>query len=195
MQYADLVEWQSELLASEETKAGRDFWRDYCRGLDFVSLEAISLPLEKKSEKDFSPNSVSLAISELAGRIASLASAAKASTDDVLLAAWNALLFRLSGQQEIACGCEFDGRRYEELETALGPLARSLPVRAELQPETRFRTLLEKVLSVTAEARNWQESFAWNHITEGDSPVLPFGFGSYDLGGRQMYGELGFRLE
>src|SRR6266853_285968 len=39
IQYADLVEWQKELLASEETRAGREFWRDCCRNIDFVSLE------------------------------------------------------------------------------------------------------------------------------------------------------------
>src|SRR5881394_3285412 len=31
VQYADLVEWQNELLASDETKPGREFWRDLCR--------------------------------------------------------------------------------------------------------------------------------------------------------------------
>src|SRR5437868_6180489 len=48
MQYADLVEWQNELLASEETKAGRDFWRECCRSIDFTSLDGASLPLERK---------------------------------------------------------------------------------------------------------------------------------------------------
>ena len=27
MQYADLAEWQNELLAAEDTQAGREFWR------------------------------------------------------------------------------------------------------------------------------------------------------------------------
>jgi hypothetical protein len=35
MQYADLVEWQNELLASDETKPGRDYWREVCRKIDF----------------------------------------------------------------------------------------------------------------------------------------------------------------
>ena len=196
MQYADLAEWQNELLASEETKSGRDFWRDSCRGLDFASLGSVSLPLEKRQEAAaFSPDFVWLSISELAKRIGSLAAAQNASTDDVLLAAWNVLLFRLSGQQDIAIGCEFNGRRYEELEAALGPLARSLPLRTELRSEISVRNLLDRIQSTTAEARNWQESFAWTQISEAESPVLPFGFTSHDLGGRQEYGGVGFRLE
>src|SRR6266568_1686435 len=31
MQYADVVQWQTELLQSEDTRAGREFWRDHCR--------------------------------------------------------------------------------------------------------------------------------------------------------------------
>src|SRR6266851_5729085 len=196
MQYADLAEWQNELLVSEETKSGRDFWRDHCRGLDFSSLGSVSLPLEKRQEAAaFSPEFVWLSISELANRIGSLAAAQNASTDDVLLAAWNVLIFRLSGQQDIAIGCEFNGRRYEELEAALGPLARSLPLRTELRSEISVRNLLDRIQSTTAEARNWQESFAWTQISEAESPVLPFGFTSHDLGGRQEYGGVGFRLE
>ena len=36
MQYADVAEWQQELLASDESKAARDYWRDYCRKIDFL---------------------------------------------------------------------------------------------------------------------------------------------------------------
>src|SRR5215469_17899456 len=50
MQYADLVEWQNEMLSSEATKAGREFWREVCRGIDFPALEADSLPHEKSGQ-------------------------------------------------------------------------------------------------------------------------------------------------
>src|SRR3954453_4184088 len=33
MQYADVVQWQTELLESEDTKAGREFWRNYGRNI------------------------------------------------------------------------------------------------------------------------------------------------------------------
>ncbi len=34
MQYVDIVQWQTDLLESEETKACRDYWRDYSRTID-----------------------------------------------------------------------------------------------------------------------------------------------------------------
>src|SRR6266542_3587456 len=194
MQYADLVEWQKELLVSDETRAGREFWRDCCRNIDFASLEMVSLPLEKKTDAGFSLESYSLKTS---AQIEASASALKTSTDILLLAAWNALLFRLGGQQELTVGCEFDGRRYAELESALGPLARALPLRTSFKPEMPFKKLLEQVQLEVEEARNWQESFSWSEAgsAETEALVLPFAFAYHDLGGKRTFGDVTFSLE
>src|SRR6266536_3814225 len=194
MQYADLVEWQKELLVSDETRAGREFWRDCCRNIDFASLEMVSLPLEKKTDAGFSLESYSLKTS---AQIEASASALKTSTDNLLLAAWNALLFRLGGQQELTVGCEFDGRRYAELESALGPLARALPLRTSFKPEMPFKKLLEQVQLEVEEARNWQESFSWSEAgsAETEALVLPFAFAYHDLGGQRTFGDVTFSLE
>ena len=183
MQYADLVEWQNELLASEETRAGREFWRDGCRAIDFASLDSVALPLEKRSDLAFAPESVSFSVADAAG-IEARASALKTSVDNFLLAAWSALLFRLTGQAELTVGCEFDGRRYAELESALGPLARTLPIRASLQADTPFQKLLEQWTAAAGEARNWQESFSWNQagFADTETPMFPFAFAYQDLG-------------
>src|SRR5439155_5728287 len=69
MQYADLVEWQNELLASEETKAGRDFWRECCRSIDFASLHSARLPLEKSSGAPFAFGCVAVSLSEISQQI------------------------------------------------------------------------------------------------------------------------------
>ena len=196
MQYADLVEWQNELLASEETKPGRDFWREHCRDIDFAVLEASTLPLENKGDDPaVSPDSLAISIPEFSERIAALTRKLSASADDVLLTAWNALFLRLLGRHDITIGCEFDGRRYQELEGAIGPLARTLPLRMEVEPGVSFATMLKRVQSLASEARNWQESFAWSQVSEAESPFLPFAFSSCDLGGAQEQGGVRWELE
>jgi amino acid adenylation domain-containing protein len=195
MQYADLVEWQNELLASEETKAGRDFWRSSCRNIDFAALQSCALPLETKDDKQFSFASTVVAIPELSKRVVTFASQIETSPEVVLLGAWNALLSRLTDVPDTTTGCEFDGRRYEELSSALGPLARSLPIRMELSAEIGFSDFLRKVEAATAEARNWQESFAWGQASEVENPFLPFSFAYHDLGDEKIHGGVGFSLE
>ena len=52
MQYADIAEWQNELLESEETAIGQEYWRK----LNIESLDSLTLPWEKKnSEAEFLP--------------------------------------------------------------------------------------------------------------------------------------------
>ena len=196
MQYADLVEWQNELLASEETRAGREFWRDGCRAIDFASLDSVTLPLERKSEAAFAPEAVSVSLAGSAGLDAA-ASALKTSVESILLAAWNALLFRLTGQADLTVGCGFDGRRYAELESALGPLARTLPIRASLQPDASFQET-----SGASDGSGWRGAqLAGEFLLEPggcadvESPLLPFAFAYQGLGGRTAGGDVGFTVE
>jgi amino acid adenylation domain-containing protein len=195
MQYADLVEWQNELLTSEETKTGRDFWRNGCRGVDFAALQSSALPLEKKEDASFRSSSFAVAIPGLSKSIENLASQRKTSQEIILLSAWTALLSRLTGIPDTTTGVEFHGRRYEELARALGPLARSLPIRMEISPETRFSDLLARASAASEEARNWQESFAWSQACEVESPFLPFAFDYHDSGGKEIQARVTFGLE
>jgi amino acid adenylation domain-containing protein len=193
MQYADLVEWQNELLTSDESKPGRDFWRELCRGIDFASLESRNLPLEKKEDGPF--EFASVAVVFRSARLEEFADELRTSAEAVLLAGWNALLARLAGAPDVTLACEFDGRRYEELATAIGPLARSLPLRFEVAPLRSFSDLVQVVGSALNEARNWQESFAWNNVTGVESPVLPLAFCLSDIGTSEDAGGVGFTLE
>ena len=195
VQYADLVEWQSELLASDETKAGRDFWRDCFREIDFASLQSLTLPGAKKPETRACINAVAISPSELSSPIMSLCSRLEVSPESVFLGAWSALLSRLTGTTQLWMGCEFDGRRYEELQKALGPLARSLPIRIEGAPEMLFRDLVSKIHAASEEAQNWQECFAWSQLPEIENSFLPYSFAYYHLGESQASGQTEFGLE
>src|SRR6266700_5560518 len=196
MQYADLVEWQNELLASDETKPGREFWRDTCRNIDFAALKSLALPLEKHAGQ-FTPKFVGFPVQDLASPLESLALRLSVSQEDILLAAWSALLSRLAGQSNLAVGCEFNGRRYEELQSALGPLARSLPLKTAISSDVAFEALVGKVTSHADEARSWQESFLWSQAagSNEDEHVLPFSFAYQDLGSKQTFDGVGFTVE
>jgi len=191
MQYADLVEWQNEMLASDETKPGREFWRELCRSIDFAALQSVGLPLQV-SGASFSRDVV--ATTAPLGPLDTLASRRKVPVEDILLAAWSALLFRLTGQSDLTVGTEFNGRRYEELGAAFGPLARMLPLKSEIQGETSFEALTRHVGSNVTEARNWQESFSWNQAA-GEEHVLPFTFAYQVLGGSEVADGVSFALE
>ena len=180
LQYADIVEWQNELLASEETKAGREFWRTYLQTLDVETCAALRLPLELERGEGFSPDAVTV---EKQG----------AGSADALLACFFALVYRLTGRTQFSVNREYDGRSLEELDGAMGPLAKSLPVGVAISHETSFAQLLQQVTERSREVENWQHSFDGN-AGEKAMPVNPLAFEYVELAESRTFGGVEFRL-
>jgi amino acid adenylation domain-containing protein len=189
MQYADISEWQQELLTAEESKPGRDYWRDYCRNIDFTQLDASLAGFERKPAGAFLPAVVSQRISRDA-----LGAPNDQDLSTILLASWLAFLSRMTGRPDIAVGWHFDGRSYAELANALGPLAKAVPLAANCAADTTFGALKEQVRRDSSEFRNWQDSFSWSNAAwaqgHEQTPILPFAFASAALPAPQTYGSL-----
>lgn len=159
MQYVDVAEWQQELLVSDDTKAGRDFWRDRCRNLDFAGAASTFSAFEIKSGDTFVPDLVSRQVDA-----SLLSKIAKDVLPDLLLACWQLFLSRITGLSTITAAVEFDGRKYAELHDAIGLFSKYLPVESAIVPAMTFAALLSQVKHTVAETRNWQESFAWSQV-------------------------------
>jgi len=189
MQYADVAEWQQELLASEESRAGRDYWRDYCRKIDFPTLVSVLSPFEKKSAGEFAPDAVVKEVD-----LHSLDTRAGASLQDLLLACWQVFLSRMTGRPRITSRCQFEGRNHAELSGALGAFANHLPLESNCSNDIAFQAVLEQVQRDSSAFRSWQESFSWSNagLTEGREQdlMLPLAFEYSDLPDVTTFGDL-----
>jgi amino acid adenylation domain-containing protein len=189
MQYADIVEWQYELLEAEDTRAGREFWREYCRNLDFAGMACVSLPLEKKSEGPFA-----LGHRELALHLGELKT--NAADCEFFLGCWQVLLSRLTGLSEVITEYEHDGRKYEELKSAFGLFAKSIPLKTELRPKEPFSQLVSRVRENLGDLDKFQESFSWT-LSDGQDasgPDLPFVFSYHEFPASEMSGGVRFEV-
>jgi len=110
----------------------------------------------------------------LLGKVEAIASQYNTSLSTFLLACWKILLWRLIGQSEIAVGVAFDGRKYEELEPALGLFAKFLPLRGQLTENFSFAETLQQIQQEEREAYKYQEYFFHEYL--GNSSGFPFGF-------------------
>ena len=202
LQYADVAQWQEELLQSEDTRAGRNYWRDQIRKLDLAAIPNLSLPAEHRPDSNdlFAPEVVPVLLPpQILPNISELSTKAGVSVSDFLLACWQALLCRITLQGEITIGYAFDGRRYEELQEALGPLTRYLPLKLAFDPQ---RTILEtSFLSGQAarEAATWQECLTWTQLEtaggfEQGMLSLPFCFDYTEWPALATSADLGFTL-
>ncbi len=86
-----------------------------------------------------------------------------------LLACWQTLLWRLSGQPHfiVAIDC---GRTYEELRETPGLLTKSVPLQCRLEERLSFSELLERTRESTREVLEWQEYFAWDSAAQSNAP-------------------------
>jgi len=183
MQYADYAAWRHELLDSEETRAGREFWRQ----LDLPDLNTQRLPLEQRATVTelFDPRALTLTIApEHVTRVEARARYYDCDLSTFLLACYQVLLARLCGQTHIVVGTLFDGRRYTELHSAVGLFASYLPVPSQVDSNKTFGVLLAELKQTTQAVRAWEEYFDWEQVfaNEHEISCFPFAFEYVDEG-------------
>ncbi|HKH43621.1 MAG TPA: amino acid adenylation domain-containing protein, partial [Thermoanaerobaculia bacterium] len=176
VQYADVAAALEEMLESEESAAGRAWWREV---LPAPPPEQ-SLPFERDAgPAPFDPRRVEAALDpSLKVRPA------------VCLAAWQALLARLSPGAGTTLGVELAGRHYEGFETAVGPFARIVPVRSAVRPEEPFAHLAARLEEQLATIAEWQDYFSWDEEASFFPAVFCWKDGKDSNGGKDR-----FRLE
>src|SRR5262249_21185884 len=143
LQYADFAAWQRQWLQGEVLERQLSYWKDRLAG-----LAPLELPTDKQRPpvQRFAGPSLSVEVPEdLARRLRELGGGEGATLFMTLLAAFQCLLGRYSGQVDVAVGSPVAGRRRKELEGLVGFFVNTLVLRADLSGEPSFRTLLGRV--------------------------------------------------
>ncbi len=181
-QYLQFSEWQNETLEEEATVGGSD---EQPRHAAQTAAPAATLACKKKhAEGDrFKPASVSLQLgaemAEAAKVLAGLRSVVRRTDSPLsalMLACWQTLLARLTRESEIVVGYNCDGRKYEELESALGLFAKFVPVRCEIDESAPFDAALAEARRAAADAYERQEYFAPRHEAGQEEASEEFSF-------------------
>jgi amino acid adenylation domain-containing protein/non-ribosomal peptide synthase protein (TIGR01720 family) len=165
IQYVQLAEWLQSLQRSDDAEPGQAYWRAQ------RSVPPPVLPLQhtRRESAGFVP--ASCAVSVAPGTAQLLAATERA--DSFLLGSWLALLGRISGQTLIRAGVTFQGRTYEGLQPAFGPIARVVPVGCARQESMPLRDWAASLADALDEAGDWQEYYERRHDEE---PYEAFGF-------------------
>ncbi|HEX6284218.1 MAG TPA: AMP-binding protein, partial [Pyrinomonadaceae bacterium] len=164
LQYADFCEWQNELAESADADAGRAFWL----GQPAVS-HPMHLPFAAAGDATSEPERLSFTFDpEVTSKLVRCAGQHGLSTQALLLACWQVLLRRLSGQETFYVNCLFDGRNYDELNNAIGLFARSLPLFCRLRDEQTVISLGAEIEKRCSEMSEWQEYYEGEATNQTD---------------------------
>jgi amino acid adenylation domain-containing protein len=157
VQYADFAGWRRELWS--EPYEGLTRQADYWRG-QLAGLEPLELPTDRPRPAVWDPDGDSVKFvvpAALAGELAALGRAARATPFMVFLAAFKLLLSRYSGQRDIGVGVSMTVRNRDELEQLVGPLLNTVVLRTDLSGDPTFAGLLARTRETTLDAFEHQD--------------------------------------
>ncbi|BAZ30178.1 amino acid adenylation domain-containing protein [Cylindrospermum sp. NIES-4074] len=194
VQYLQFSEWQNELLEDADAEIGKQYWDKY----DLSTLATLTLPFENKLSAgllEFAINSSEWKIeSSLLTKIKAISQKYQVSIDKFLLTCWQVLLWRFTGESNITVGIAADGRKYEELETVIGLLAKYVPLTSHLAEDFSFAEVLQDVNQAMQDAFEWQEYFIWEKSSESDSHFFPVSFDFQQNSAIYSAGEISFSI-
>jgi amino acid adenylation domain-containing protein len=195
LQYADLSEWQHELIESRPTEVGALPWMREAH----AALPQIKLPFERQIDSDskFDPELLTRTLdADTVADIEELARQHDVPVSILLLACWQILLWRLTGAPIIVVGSAFDGRNYEELEEAIGLFVRHLPIYVCLKEGARLSEILQRVKQAVAEADDLQSYFSREEYekTQGRANAMVAGFEFDEEKGTEVHGDLSISI-
>jgi amino acid adenylation domain-containing protein/FkbH-like protein len=156
LQYADYAAWQHEWLRGEVLEKQLAFWKEQLHGAPPV----LELPTDRprpayeSSRGDVAEIRFSKQLTE---QLQHLSRSHGATLFMTLLAAFQALLSRYSGQDDIVVGTAIANRTQPELEHVLGLFLNTLPLRTRLSGDPTFSEIMGRAKATALEAYAHQE--------------------------------------
>jgi pristinamycin I synthase-3/4 len=154
-QYPDFARWQRRHLTGQRLERLIGYWRRQLAGAP--GLLALPTLRPRPAEQSHSGAEYTAVLPvELAERIRALARDERSTLYTVLLAAFQVLLARYSGQRDISVGTVVHGRVRGEFEEMVGYFVNTLVLRADLSGDPGFREHLRRTRSTFLSAYDHQ---------------------------------------
>ncbi len=143
IQYADFAHWQRQWLQGEVLSTQLAYWQQQ---LDNLPMLELPTDRPRPAVQSYRGATQELELSlYLTQALESLSQSAGVTLFITLLAAFQTLLYRYTGQTDIPVGSPIANRNRSEIEGLIGFFVNSLVLRTDLSGNPRFRELLSRV--------------------------------------------------
>jgi len=154
--YEEFARWQAEMLAGARGEALWSFWRGRLAG----APPALLLPADRPRPRmpSFRGGTRDVVLGpEITRGLKALAAAEGVGLDVLVLAAFQSLLHRYSGQQDILVGCPVPGRGPHGFAEVVGYFVNTVVVRGDFAGAPPFRAVLARMQTRMDEAREHED--------------------------------------
>ena len=151
IQYKDYAAWQNKQLSSDEMKKQEQYWI----GRFSDEIPVLNMPYDYARPTIQSNEGSNIAFSidkNLAGRLNKLRKETESTMYMILLSAFNIMLSKYSGQEDIVVGSPIAGRSHAELQNIIGMFVNTLAMRNYPQGSKSFAEFLKEVKEVSLSA-------------------------------------------
>ncbi|HET6974042.1 MAG TPA: amino acid adenylation domain-containing protein [Pyrinomonadaceae bacterium] len=155
IQYADFAVWQRQWLQGEVLHEQLDYWRQQLAGLEPLELPS-DYPRPPVQSFRGARRFFSLS-AQISNELRALSEREGVTLYMTLLAAWQTLLHRYTGQNEIVVGTDIANRNRSEIESLIGFFTNQLVLRSNFNGNPTFRELLRRVRQITLDAYAHQD--------------------------------------
>ncbi|WP_232509412.1 amino acid adenylation domain-containing protein [Mycetohabitans rhizoxinica] len=156
IQYPDYAAWQRQWLSGERLEDQSDYWRATLA--DAPVLLELPTDRPRPAQQSFAGAHVPVQIDAQTTRVLKQLSAEHGTTLFMtVLAAWSAVLARLSGQDDLVIGTPSANRGHREIEPLIGFFVNTLALRVDLSGEPNTSELLKRVRRTTLDAQAHQD--------------------------------------
>ncbi|HEX2058862.1 MAG TPA: amino acid adenylation domain-containing protein, partial [Actinomycetota bacterium] len=150
IQYPDFAQWQRAWMSGDVLERGLEFWTGHLAG-----APPLDLPTDRPRPpvQSYAGDIVSLWIDErVADRLRALSRREGVTMFTTMMAAFDALMSKWSGQQDVVVGTPTSGRKKLETRGLIGYFNNMLPLRVRLDGDPSFTDLMQRVKAVAAQA-------------------------------------------
>ncbi|WP_458462471.1 amino acid adenylation domain-containing protein [Paenibacillus sp.] len=148
IQYTDYAVWQQEQQGAELLVQQREYWHQQLAG----ELPVLQLPTDnaRPGVQDFKGNQFTVKIGpKLTEQLNVSSRKHNVTLYMLLLAVYQVMLHRYTGQEDIIVGTPVAGRGHADLEPVIGMFVNTLAIRCKPRSDQSFSSFLEEVKSVS----------------------------------------------
>ncbi|MGA9767783.1 MAG: amino acid adenylation domain-containing protein [Blastocatellia bacterium] len=158
IQYVDYASWQRQWLAGDVMQRQMSYWKQQLEGAPAILDLPTDQPRPSVQTHRGAAESFDLS-AELTARLKMFSRREGVTLFMALVAAFDTLLYRLTGQQEIVVGTPIAGRNMLETEGLIGVFINTLALRTNMSGDPTFRELIKRV-----------KKLAWDAYARQDVP-------------------------
>ncbi|HKY30161.1 MAG TPA: condensation domain-containing protein, partial [Pyrinomonadaceae bacterium] len=154
--YADYVQWQRQMLSNSESEKSFEYWRERLSG----ELPVLNLPTKRVRPpvQTYRGAATNLTVNaEVTERLSNLARAQDVTLYTLLLTAFQVLLQRYTGQDDLIVGTPAAGRGSHEFADVTGYFVNPVPMRIDLTGNPSFSELLKQSGQTVRESLKHQD--------------------------------------